>query len=121
MELEVVRNRAAELIEQAADERRRVAEERSQWAGELRQLRRALEIQTQQLGEKERALHTGRSAPPVPLGHAPAGASPIEARPAAAASAADPVLDAVRAQFQRLQQERIQRHAGKGKGRQEVA
>ena len=117
-----MRNRAAELIEQAADERRRVAEERSQWAGELRQLRRALEIQTQQLGEKERALHTGRSAPAAPLGHAPAAATaPVEARPAAAVSSADPVLEAVRAQFQRLQQERIQRHAGKGKGRQEVA
>jgi hypothetical protein len=56
------------------------------------------------------------------MGHAPASSgAPAEARPAAAASAADPVLEAVRAQFQRLQQERIQRHAGKGKGRQEVA
>jgi DNA repair exonuclease SbcCD ATPase subunit len=115
LELEAVRNRAAELLEEGEEERRRMSEERAHWAGELRQLRRALEAQSQALSEKEAELRAVQ-APAI-------SALPLAGQDAAAAAAVrkDPVLDAVMAQFQRLQQERIARRNQDKPGKQEVA
>ena len=75
-ELEVVRNRAAELAETAADERRRGAEERAEWSGELKQLRRALEKQAQLLLRYQELA----SSAPAMLSRRP-GLGPPAARP----------------------------------------
>ncbi len=92
---------------------RRVGDERNQWAGELRQLRRALEMQSELLSEREAALQASGRHPAPAIS---AGAV------AAAAPATDPVLEAVREQFQKLQSDRIQRrNGGKKPGRQGVA
>ena len=114
-ELEAVRTRVAEQMESTDSEKRRMSEERSQWASELRQLRRALELQSELLGEREAALQMigGRAAVPSAV---------AETVVAAAPSTTDPVLDAVREQFQKLQSDRIQRRtSGKKPGRQGVA
>jgi len=110
LELETVRNRASELLDDAEEERRRMSEERAHWAGELRQLRRALETQSQLLSEREAAL---QSIPPSIAAAAPQAGAGVRANK-------DPVLDAVMAQFQQLQKDRIQRRNG-GHGKQEVA
>ncbi len=117
LELEAVRGRATELLEDAEEERRRISEERVHWAGELRQLRRALEAQSQTLSDKEAALQAVQSNS---LGHtAITNIGPPLAEPARASK--DPVLDAVMAQFQQLQRERQQRRGLGGKGKQDVA
>ncbi len=107
-ELETVRNRAAELAENLSIQSRQIAEERAQWAGELRLLRRTLEKQTEVVAERIEAPR-------------PAERPAERQRPAAPSgdSSADPVLDSVMAQFQSLQKEAILRRANAK--RQEVA
>lgn len=116
LELETVRARVAELSERSDAEKHRISEERSQWAGELRQLRRALELQSELLGEREAALQKiGRRA-------ATPAASTTETVVMPVPTTNDPVLEAVREQFQRLQSNRIQRRMNvKNPGRQGVA
>jgi chromosome segregation ATPase len=101
LELESVRQRAAEMAENLVEQKRQMAEDRAQWNTELRQLRRLLERQAELLAERTH----------VPL--APA-ASPLPAlAPAAAARGGpvDPVIGDVMAQFERLQQDRQKRRA----------
>lgn len=116
LELETIRNRAAELQEQGEEERRRMAEERAHWSGEIRQLRRAIELQSQRMNvETPAAIATPAPAPTTAAAAAAAG--PV------GRATKDPVLDAVMAQFQQLQKERVQRRANTsgGLGKQEVA
>jgi chromosome segregation ATPase len=108
-ELEVVRKRAVELADTTANERRRMAEERAEWSGELRQLRRVLEQQAQVLGGRSEAPIVHRSEPAV-----------VGAAQAVEPAAKDPVLSTVMAQFQSLQRDIKRRRAGKSDGGERV-
>jgi len=99
-ELEAVRNRSRELAERLADEKRRAAEERTEWSTELKHLRHALEKQSRQLNEQPAA--ESEYAASVPIHEAP----PREPLPMR-----DPVLDSVMAQFESLQKDLIRRRA----------
>lgn len=104
-ELESVRNRAAELAEQLTQEKRRVADERAEWTGQLKQLRRTIERQAQLAAENQSlvgagvALATGAAAKPA--NGATCGAH-LAARP-------DPVLESVMSQFEMLQKDLARR------------
>lgn len=105
-ELEAVRHRAVELAETAAAERQRVAEERAEWAGEIKQLRRMLERQA------AAAAPGGRHDDAALRSTAPAGAT----------VQSDPMLDSVMAQFDMLQRDIARRRSGgKRQPRQDVA
>ena len=65
LELEAVRNRAAESLEEADEERRRISEERAQWAAELRQLSPRVRDQNSTTRRKRGRLATPRSFTPV--------------------------------------------------------
>lgn len=104
-ELELVRGRAAELSETAAAQQRMIAEERAEWADELKQMRRALERQTQSVSAVETQVNTPTAEP--------AAAS----QPAAPAGPPDAVLESIRAQFEQVQRDRARRrdqHGDKG-------
>jgi chromosome segregation ATPase len=100
-ELEAVRNRVAELSETLADEKRSVAEERANWSGELKRMRRLLERQP---GPQVESAAVPMSAPP----QSATGVPPAEPSPAAA-SGGDPVLNSVAAQFEMLQKDLARR------------
>jgi predicted nuclease with TOPRIM domain len=100
LELDAVRARAAELEDAAEEEKRLATEQRAQWTGELRELRRGLERQAQILSQQDRAPASVRETSVVPQ----SGQHTQEAT-----APADPVLDSVLAQFQMLQNDRIQR------------
>lgn len=103
-ELETVRNRAAEMAETLARQRRQSAHEREQWTGELKQVRRLLETLVGQQVQHESAPESDEThlQPQEATGPSPQSAS-------APAADSDPVLDSVMAQFKMLQ---------KGLGRQ---
>ena len=107
-ELELVRGRAAELYETVETQKRELADQRSEMADELKQLRSVVENQA--------GLIASLSAN-KPAGSAPAAtAAPAQAaigEQAAAAQAADPVLGNVMAQFQKLQKDVAQRRKRK--------
>jgi len=100
-ELETVRNRAAEMAESLAEQKRGLARQQTQWADELKQMRRLMEALSRRLSE----------TPPAPA------AAPQPAAPSASGAEAghssddDPVLDSVMAQFQMLQQDLARRRA----------
>ncbi|GAB6167194.1 hypothetical protein JCM19992_31940 [Thermostilla marina] len=102
-ELEVVRNRAAELLDMLSEQRRQMAEERSHWSGELKRLRRLMEvlldrqIDTGAPGEYEAA---GQSHPRV-VGYE----EQERTRAVASGGSVDPVLESVSAQFEILQKD----------------
>lgn len=100
-ELEMIRNRAAELTETLADEKRRMAHERTEWTSELKQIRTTLVSQA--AGEAPAAR---RAADPL-----------AAARPGSSAgdSGNHAVVDSVMAQFELLQKDRRRR------GQQDVA
>ena len=101
-ELELVRGRAAELSETAAAQQRAIAAERAEWADELKQMRKALERQTQTVANAETQVHAqGASGP----GYAPRGSGP----PPAQAAPPDAVLESIRAQFEQVQRDRARR------------
>ena len=100
-ELDMVRAQAAELSEALAEQKRQMEIQRAEWTQELRQMRRLLEMMAQrQLDQQENE----QSRPAL---------QPAAAQPAAPASADDPVLDSVMAQFEMLQKDisRRRRHA----------
>lgn len=101
-ELEVVRNRAAELLETLSEQRRQMAEERAHWSGELKRLRRLMEVllDRQIDAAPEYESGNGQSRPKV-VGYEEQERS----HPAAASGAGDPVLDSVTAQFEVLQKD----------------
>lgn len=98
-ELEMIRNRAAELTESLADEKNRIARERSEWTSELKELRTTLTAQTA-AGDIQ-ASNVRRLAQPI-----------AAERPALSAgdSGAHAVLDSVMAQFEALQKDRRRRN-----------
>jgi chromosome segregation ATPase len=103
-ELETVRNRAAEMAETLAEQRRQSAEERKQWTQELKRMRRMLEMLS-----AHRFEHQAAPGPEPARGESrdPAGPSPEAA--AAPAPHGDPVLDSVMAQFEMLQKDLARR------------
>lgn len=100
-ELDTVRNRAAEMAETLADQRREMGEERTRWALELKRMRSLLE-----------ALANRQMQPPAVLGPRQ---PPIEVEAAAPATTPapapsdDPVLESVVAQFEMLQKDIVRR------------
>lgn len=97
-ELEMIRNRAAELTESLAEEKRRMSQERAEWTGELKQLRKTLASQA--LGVDVAAARPGEYPPAASRSSA------------ATDSGAHAVLDSVMAQFELLQKDRQRRRAG---------
>ena len=102
-ELESVRNRAVEASESLAEQKRQATEQQTQWADELKHMRRLMEEMSTQLAE-------GRTA---------AVAAPqVSAEPVAVgvpSNVGDPVLDSVMAQFEMLQKDLARRRAGNAK------
>jgi len=90
-DLEQVRNRAAEFAEAAEKEKRMASQERHEWAGELKEMRRMLEQQNASSSQ------------------GPAATTSTSEHVAAAAAVSDPVLDSVLAQFEMLQKDRGRR------------
>jgi chromosome segregation ATPase len=111
-ELEALRVRAAELADHLAEIKRETAEERAEWAAELKQLRRALERQTELLSDRLTITHSLEKNSP-PATSIPTQATP--ANPATAPAAVSPptskdaVLGSVIAQFEMLQKDRQRR------------
>lgn len=104
-ELESVRNRIAQMAEEATQEKRRMAEERAEWSGELRQLRRAIEKNAVMSSHHSHVEDSHRTAPTP--------STETESNPgAAAAGGEDPVLDSVMAQFEMLQKDLSRRRTG---------
>jgi chromosome segregation ATPase len=101
-ELESVRNRIVQLAEESALEKRRMTEERAEWSGELRQLRRVLEKNVVMLSHHQHTDETSRSHPPAPPELDPPSGQPV-------APGEDPVLDSVMAQFEMLQKDLVRR------------
>ncbi len=89
-ELDLVRQRAAELSESLDDQKRSIAAERQHWSEELRQLRRAVERQS------EMVVRRARRAGSTDSGDA-------NGTPSAGGQHADPVVDTLREQFEALQ------------------
>ena len=103
-ELDMVRNRAAEMAETLAQQQQQMADERQQWAQELKRMRRLLETLS------SRGLEHPAAAEALPTRVAPrrtTGKSPDEA-PAARPNG-DPVLGSVIAQFEMLQKDIVRR------------
>ena len=96
-ELEAIRNRAAEMAETLAQQKREIGEERSQWAEELKRLRRLMESFASRPAEPERIVEQR----PAPQASAPAAAKN--------SSESDPVLESVMAQFEMLQKDLARR------------
>lgn len=113
-ELDHIRKRAAEANTALAEHRRREAEERAEWSGELKQLRRALEKQSMLLVEQHEngAIGSNATRKTVPF----RGES-------TATTIADPVVDSVMEQFESLQRDMIKRRQQKNhkNGHQGVA
>lgn len=101
-ELESVRNRAVEMAEVAAQEKRRVAEERAEWSGQLKNLRSTLEQQSQMLANRRPA------AEPVQMASAP--------QAQAGNGGQDPVLQSIMSQFEMLQKDLVRRRGAQGSG-----
>lgn len=95
-ELESVRKRVATLAEEAAYEKKCMAEERAEWSGELRQLRRALEKQLELLADHPAS--GGAHVRPEPT------RGPSEAA-ADDNAATDPLIESIMAQFDQLQKD----------------
>ncbi len=99
-ELEAVRNRAAELSEELAQQKRDADAQQAQWSRELKSMRRALQQMSHRLTERV-------EEPSAPVTAAPPEAP--RARPAKTTGAADPVLNSVMAQFELLQSDAARR------------
>lgn len=97
-ELEMVRNRAAEMSETLVQQKREIVQERAQWSEELKRMRHLLE-----------AHHAAASVAPREVASpvAPAAESRPTSKPNGVES--DPVLDSVMAQFEILQKDLARR------------
>lgn len=104
-ELEMARNQAAELTENLAEQKRQLETKEAEWTQELREMRRLLEMMAQrQLEQRE----NDRSQPALCAAAAPA-ANAAGGAAGEPATADDPVLDSVMAQFQMLQKDLARR------------
>lgn len=106
-ELEAVRVRAAELSEALHEQKKRTTQLESEWAAELRRMRRALELSLREPTEGAPAAGRGRTQSRSRAGGGPGG----QAGPGAD-EADDPVLDSVMAQFEIIQRDMARRRAG---------
>lgn len=98
-ELELVRGRAAELYDALAQERRVLAEHRTETNNELKQLRRIVEKQAELLAERVAAPPAMRDIP----------VDNVDDGPIDTSAASDPVINSVMAQFAKLQKDVAQR------------
>jgi chromosome segregation ATPase len=96
-ELESVRNRASEITELLAEQKRLSAPQQNQWAEDLQQMRTLLETLTRQITENKKQIE------PLPAVKPASGV--------AAVALGDPVLESVLAQFEILQQDRFYRRS----------
>ncbi len=112
-ELETVRQRAADLTETLAEQKRQLAEERAEWTAEFRQLRKILDKQSQVLASRLEAV-------PVPLGvpgpalvaaGVPSAAGAMSSSDTVDRSIRDTVVGSVMSQFQLLQKDAARRRA----------
>jgi chromosome segregation ATPase len=103
-ELEGVRNRAADLAELLAEQKRLATQAQSQGATELQRMRQLLEnLARQEAFARHDHADPGEAAVEAVV--------PLVAKQEPAAAAADPVLGSVLAQFEMLQQDRARRRA----------
>lgn len=101
IELESLRQRAAELTESLCEQKRVSSEERAEWSGEIRQLRRSLERQSEILSERT-------TAEPAPSRPARLEKQSVQ-KSSETKNGDDPVVGSVMAQFATLQKERSRR------------
>jgi hypothetical protein len=94
-ELDSVRGRAAEMAESLAEQKRLFARQQAEWCEELKRMRGLMETMSEKLARGIPAASAAAPAPAVPAKED--------------ASAADPVLDSVLAQFEILQREASRR------------
>jgi hypothetical protein len=105
--------RTAELSDNLAEMKRETSEERAEWSGELRQLRRTLERQAELLADRLSTAQTiDRTA--VHQGAEPQSQKAPAERPTVSAESTkstskDAVLGSVMAQFESLQRDRQKR------------
>jgi chromosome segregation ATPase len=95
--LESVGNRAAEIAELLAEQKRLSDTQQNHWEEDLRQMRTLLEGLTRQIAERRRQAESSPAVKPT--------------SGVAAAASGDPVLDSVLAQFELLQQDRLFRRS----------
>jgi chromosome segregation ATPase len=98
-ELDALRHRGAELAEALAEQKQAAAQEREQWNDELRQLRRAVEKQSEVLAR--------RAVAPSPV----SAAEQPAVRPAPGAKEDNRVVGSVLAQFETLQKNKVRKVA----------
>lgn len=97
-EVHVLRHRAMEWLEMLADQRRQLLDERSRWAGELRQFRRLIEVLLDRQLEPLPEVHEDdTSGTPRVIAY-----EPVEARKT---GTGDAFLDSLSAQFEQLRRE----------------
>jgi chromosome segregation ATPase len=104
-ELEGVRNRAADLAESLAEQKRLATQVQSQGAAELQRMRQLLET----LARQDAFARPNHDIEPA--ASAAEAVVPLVAKPEPSTAAADPVLGSVLAQFEMLQQDRARRRA----------
>ncbi len=111
-ELDLLRHRGAELIEQLAEQKRTAAADRENWSEELRQLRKAVEMQSAALAQRE---NVGPMAPTHPNTMTPPPSDPARAtQPHGTSSRAEEsVLGSVMEQFESLQKSKVRKLAPK--------
>jgi chromosome segregation ATPase len=102
-ELELLRNRGAELSEALAEQTRTIADEREQWNEELRQLRRAVERQAELLARGPSDSPDNAQAP---------AADPPRTRPSQSGHGDGVVVDSLLEQFALLQKDKVRKRAG---------
>jgi len=105
MELDAVRNQAAELAEALDEERHRAVSERGLWNEELKRMRHLLETRESQPAPAATRLPDVDMVPAAPAPQAQPEEDPSAAN--------DPVLDSVMAQFEILQKDLARRRKAK--------
>ena len=102
-DLEQVRNRAAELTESLAEQKRIAADQQTQWTGELKRLRQLMEGMSLMLSQGG----TETSPPPAKPDKRAEPAEEVNS-----GGEEDPVLDSVMAQFEMIQRGLARRRVG---------
>lgn len=105
-ELDLLRHRGAELIEQLAEQKRTAAADRENWSEELRQLRKAVEMQSEALAQRGAAAAI---VPPQPA--APVADTARQTLPHSSNRAEESVLGSVMEQFESLQKSKVRKLA----------
>ncbi len=101
-ELELVRNRAAELNETVALQQREIVEQKTELSGDLQQLRRLVEKQADLIADRANDNETSKCSPGESEGGSVETPQPN-----------DPVVNSVMAQFAKLQKDVAQRRRRK--------